>query len=128
MKYINLVILTIALLSTFSACKKEEASAPTITVTNPTEGGMYHSGSTLSIEFTIEDKDELHDYSFKVTNTTANQVVSEVSDHSHEKNLTVTQDLALNVTAHSDFVLEVTANNHNGLSTTQTVNFHVHPM
>lgn len=126
---IIIALLGICLL-TIVACEKatnQDLSKPTVHIHKPIEGATYQSGDTLWMKVHFEDADQLHDFSVKVRNTTANTEEFSRDGHSHDTSYEAEVYTILQTTAHSDFELEAIVSNHNGATATEVVKFEVHP-
>lgn len=115
-----------------NACKKDDhdhGNEVTIEITSPTEGQQFHSGETVTIKATLTGKETLHGWKIEIRKKSDGTVLFRDDDHDHAKTLTVERTWVNNVTAHTDLVVEVFAQvDHDGKSTSKTVNIHAHPM
>jgi len=110
----------------FIACENDTTLVgPTITINSPT--GMFDSGDTVSLNITIEDKHELHEYTVTVTREHDDKIVETFSGHTHDKSYLLIRQFEVMTSEHSDFRIDAMANNHDGLEGTATAKFHVHP-
>jgi len=128
MKNIQIIIVVFSFLLIFAACEKETTPpSPTVHVHQPTAGTTYNSGDTVWIEAHYTDEDELHECHLDVKNTTSDTTFLHVHAHSHGTSYEIDTFVVVTASMHSDFQLTAMGTNHNSLSTTETVDFHVHP-
>lgn len=118
----NKLIFSISIIAiiAITACGKEnDAENPVITITSPTEGQMIMSDSVL-VAFTVIDAD-MHGYEYLLINTTSGDTLYEADEHTHG-NVTFSDNFAVPTPA--QFTLEVVGEDHNGNTSTKSVNFH----
>ena len=109
------------------ACKKENDSEnPVITILKPATGVEYKKDSVI-ISFTVTDED-LHEVGFSINRITDDSVIySFPKDHVHDNPFVFLDTLSVNPTINADYILKVTAEDHNGNETTKSSDhFHIH--
>ena len=105
-----------------TACGKEsDTDNPVVTITSPTEGQMFSNGDSALVAFTITDADT-HGFDLSITNTTNSAVLFEEDEHSHD-NITFSKKYKLPDVA-TQMKITITGEDHNGNTTTKSVNFH----
>ena len=135
MKTINIkltLVITVLLSAMLISCDKDndnqDNESPVITILQPTIGQTYTSGDTVHIQAAISDNDQLHDIS-AVISRTFNEDTEDVwtlETHSHDETFDLFGWYVIEVPGmHNDFVLSVTASDHNGNEETQSFEFHV---
>lgn len=130
----SLLLTAFALFSllVFNACKKDDhdhGNEATIEITSPTEGQQFHSGETMTIKATLTGKETLHGWKIEIRKKSDGTVLFSDDEHTHGKTLTVERTWVNNVTEHTDLVVEVFAQlDHDGKSTSKSVNTQAHPM
>lgn len=124
-KYAAIAILAISLI----ACKKEnDVENPVITISSPVTNQTFESEDSVAVKFTVKDAD-LHEVGFKITIKDSDSVLySKAKSHTHDNPYVWDRKLKLVVSDHTDAVLTVEAEDHNGNATTKSVNFHIHPL
>jgi hypothetical protein len=130
MKNIGISIILLALIIGFASCEKavvEELSKPTVHIHKPIDEAMYNSGDTVWVKVHFEDEDELHEYSVEITNTTDSTEILHLHGHSHTTTFEIDTFVIPTVTLHTPFKLKAEISNHNSLSSTAELDFHVHP-
>lgn len=128
MKYAFLLV--VALLWLTACDQNNDMVTPetlSIQIDSPTEGWMAHSGANVRIEATISDPVELHTYKVTLINNKTGAKVLEINDHDHSTEVVIDTTVSPTVTAHSDFILTITATNHSGDELTKERKFHLHP-
>ena len=118
----KLILLFIAASITFIACKKEtDSDNPVVAITSPTEGQPFATGDSALVAFTITDAD-VHGFDFRIINTTTGDTLFLEDEHSHE-NVTFSKKYKMpDVSMQLRLIL--TGEDHNGNTTTKTVNFY----
>lgn len=114
-------ILTATIILSIACSKENDSENPVITITSPTEGSMSGIGDSILIAFTITDAD-MHGYEIAVTNTANSAVIFEADEHTHG-NVTYSQKFKSPAAA-TQMQLTVTGEDHNGNTSTKSVNFH----
>jgi hypothetical protein len=118
----KLILLFIAASITFIACKKEtDSDNPVVAITSPTENQPIATGDSALVAFTITDADT-HGFDFRIINTTTGDTLFLEDEHSHE-NVTFSKKYKMpDVSMQLRLIL--TGEDHNGNTTTKTVNFY----
>lgn len=118
----KLLVLFFAASIAFLACKKEKDSDnPVVTITSPTEGQAIATGDSALVAFTITDADT-HGFDFRIINTTTGDTLFLEDEHSHD-NVTFSKKYKMpDVSMQLRLIL--TGEDHNGNTTTKTVNFY----
>lgn len=121
------LILALAIATIFMACKKEKDSEnPVITITSPTLNQAFDADD-ISIVFSVTDAD-LHEVGFSVHKESNDSLLYNVPmDHTHDNPYNYSNTITINVSNHTDAVLKVKAEDHNGNMSVATRNFHIHP-
>ncbi len=70
-----LAILALVTLTTFTACKKEDKTAPKVTVIAPLDGASFDVGATIDISGTVTDETALKEAVIEVTNASTDAVL-----------------------------------------------------
>lgn len=128
MKKLSILTMAAFTVATFhlTSCDEEHShDGPTITINGPT--GMHESGDTVLLSVTFSDDHELHEYLVQVVRELDDSTVQTFSGHSHEQTFMLEESFVVMTTDHSDFIINASANNHDGESGTVTATFHVHP-
>jgi hypothetical protein len=92
-----LAILALVSVSTFTACKKEDKTAPKVTVTAPLDGASFAVGASIDIVGTVTDETALKEVVVEVTNASTDAVL-------YTKTITVTGKSA---TVNANYVVAV---------------------
>lgn len=118
----KLILLFVAASIAFLACKKEtDSDNPVVTITSPTENQPIATGDSALVAFTITDADT-HGFDFRIINTTTGDTLFLEDEHSHE-NVTFSKKYKMpDVSMQLRLIL--TGEDHNGNTTTKTVNFY----
>lgn len=131
---LNILLASLLLFSSFLvACSEDENGqdneAPSINISSPNSANNYMSGDTVQIEAVITDNDQLHDISAVLTRTHNEETVEVWSyeTHSHANTYTLSDTYIVEVPGlHNEFVLTVSASDHNENKGSETASFHVH--
>lgn len=126
----NISIITLVLLITFStiSCKKKENEI-NIKLTSTVEGQKFSKGDVVSIKGTIEaTRDDIHEYTITIKNESTGATEFTKTEHAHSKSVSFDETWTNNVADHSDMMLTIEAEDHNGKKQTFTAHFHCHPM
>lgn len=124
MKKIILILTTFVI---FFACKKEnDADNPVISIVSPTTGQEFDYNK-IAINFKIEDAD-LHEVGFTINRKSDDSLLyNEPMEHTHDNPFVFNDTLEIHVVDHTDAVLKIKAEDHNGNKAELTRNFHIHP-
>ena len=118
---------TLALLI-FTSCDRKD---PVITIANPTAG--QHMIDTIigsiEVEFDIgvTDNKELHEVIVVLKNVTDNETVLTRTTHVDDENYAFDSTITF-TKMHTDYSVEITAEDHKDNAATSTVDFHIHKM
>lgn len=125
----QLILIPILALIIITSCKKEnDTENPVITIFSPTASQEFNASDSVYINFKVEDAD-LHEVGFTVVKEgTTDTLFDYPASHVHDSPLVIDQKYKIDVTTHTDATLIVNAEDHNGNTATQSVNFHIHPM
>lgn len=129
----QLSILSISTLF-LASCEREtvvDDPAPTVdfNIMEPVNMSTFHLGDTIHIHGNITYAPGLHGYKLEIYNTSADTTVLSKEEHAHGSSIDLHEMWVNDVTQHSDMQLIVTAEiSHDGMSVTDTVHFHCHPM
>jgi mannitol-specific phosphotransferase system IIBC component len=127
----NIAIITLVSFVSFStiSCKKKKENEITIELTSKVEGEKFSKDEKVSIKGTITaSREDIHEYTITIKNTTTGATEFSKKEHSHSKSITFDESWVNNVTEHSDLVLTIEAEDHDGKKETFTAHFHCHPM
>lgn len=129
MKRITYIIAMLTTLIALQACRHDHnESLPVITINHPVVNATYALNDTVWIEGNITHVAELHEFVVELKDITRDTVVFTTSTHTHVTSAEIKEQWINNVTQHTDMLLTITADDHDGNTTTKTVNFHCHPM
>jgi hypothetical protein len=118
-KHIFLIITSLAI---FVACRKEtKTTGPVITITSPVEARMFNNGDSVLVAFTITDPD-MHGFDYSLINTTINDTFAGIDETHTHGNVYFSKNFAVPVSTNMKLV--VNAEDHNGNTSTKSVNFH----
>ncbi len=126
--YKPVILGLISITALFSACRKDSEAgekAPQVSFVSPVASQMYLEGDTLWIRANISSEDDLHDYSIKVKNNTENNEAFVYNGHAHDKVFTTNLYFIPSVAADAHMTLTVTTTDHNGATTSKSVDFTV---
>ncbi|MGB1242561.1 MAG: hypothetical protein ACPG49_08570 [Chitinophagales bacterium] len=139
----------LAMTLVFNSCKDDDDTLDPkvyeVQIMSPGEGDNFMSGDEIHVHvnFTAVNTDVVHNIGYRVLNKETGEELETYEEHAHmESSGELHGDLTITVSEHTDFVLEVSAWNHDhgGPSvdvanretdpdiTTSSVEFHVHPM
>ncbi len=128
MKNIILVFTVLALFSgIFIACDEEDIESVIASITIDADSTTFISGDTVCISISAEDNEELHTIVLSIYSDKLDSIVEEYSYHSHSTTYSKTIKWKAVTHDHSDFVLTLTATDHNGNEGIAKENIHVHP-
>ena len=65
----------------FAGCKKGDDTAPTISITSPSDNQSFAAGTTVHIKATIADNVEIHHVHLYVTNSNTGAQILHFEDH-----------------------------------------------
>ena len=128
----NKFLLAIAALALLTSCEKDEndqGPAPDpidISISQPTDGAMVMPNDTLQISSTITALNGIHEYSISIYSLMMDSVVHSFSDHSHADTLQINEQWINTMPMHSDMMLRIYAEDHNGAEARDSVAFHAH--
>ena len=118
----KLLVLFFAASFAFLACKKEKDSDnPVVTITSPTEGQAIATSDSALVAFTITDADT-HGFDFRIINTTTGDTLFLEDEHAHDNVIFSKKYNMPDVSMQLRLIL--TGEDHNGNTTTKTVNFY----
>jgi hypothetical protein len=118
------LIILIAIIAGVAACKKDDAAGPEVIVNSPTNGQMISSGDSVLIDFTAADED-LHEVTLTVVKE-SDPGVEYFADGAHVHGTETHYSekfVAPAVVAHTNVVLNIHAEDHNGNATDKSVTF-----
>lgn len=136
MKTINyklMMLLSVLLSALLFSCEKndgnnQDTESPLILILAPTITQTYASGDTVHVQVRITDNDQLHDIFASITRTYegATEQVWSIETHSHDDVFDLLGWYIVEAQGmHNDFVLSITASDHNGNEDTEKFEFHV---
>ena len=105
----------------------EDLSSPELMVYSPAEGSIYQTSDAIAIDIDVAENDELHFVSLKVLNETADSLIWEYFVHSHERSLSVREELILDSKETKTYLLLIEADDHNGNRSTLLRSFVCQP-
>lgn len=111
---------------TFQSCKKEENSPPVITISTPASGALIGLADSIRISGTASDDKELHEMSITLTEMAPDTIVFSQYPYVHEKE-SFNFSAAYKPKAAGSYLLEVTAEDHDGGQSSKEVIFNVAP-
>lgn len=124
---LSLAVLS-ALVITITGCKKPENEKPEIEITSPADNAMITTGSTIAITGTVTDNDELHEMSIKVMRHSDDSLIQAWYPTVHAmESYAFSETLTINVSAETEYHLEVEAEDHDGNKTSAERHFSVKP-
>lgn len=129
----QLSILAVSALGLIS-CEREviqDDPAPTVSfnMMAPLNMSTYHLGDTVHIHGDIQYQPGLHGYALEIYNTSADTVVFTSEEHAHGTSINIHEMWVNDVTQHSDMRLIISAEiSHDGMTVSDTIHFHCHPM
>ena len=118
-------ILTTFLLATSliytPACRKSK-KGPTVTITSPAADEQFANDLVIKMKGNVSDENQLHALSIKITDDKTGAVLFTKSPSVYDlTNYTFNESWTVKVTDWVDATVSVTAENHDGQTTTQTV-------
>jgi hypothetical protein len=117
---------SLLLATTFQSCKKEENSPPVINITSPASGALIGLSDSVRITGTASDDKELHEMSITLTEMAPDTVVFTAYPYVHEKE-SFNFSAVYKPKAAGSYLLEVTAEDHDGGQSSKQVLFNVAP-
>jgi hypothetical protein len=126
----NIILFSIVLLAItiFQACKKEDANDadnPKITIESPIDDSAYGLADTVFIKASITHTEEMHTYKVMARQTEDGSVTTIKDEHEHSKNVNIDTWFFPNVASHKHYYIIVDAEDHDGLTTRDSVLIHV---
>tara|TARA_B100001758_G_scaffold207365_1_gene188460 strand:+ start:1145 stop:1543 length:399 start_codon:yes stop_codon:yes gene_type:complete len=128
-------IATISLILSFLiiGCKKEESNpaenGPAINIISPTSNDIPATGSTVEINATVKDDDQVNDVTINISsNFSATPASIEIKfDHIHNTEFNVDTSFIANIPSGSmaDYTIQISAEDMSGNSNSESVTFHV---
>ncbi len=91
------------------------------------EVSVYQTSDAIAIDIDVAENDELHFVSLKVLNETADSLIWEYFVHSHERSLSVREELILESKETKTYLLLIEADDHNGNRSTLLRSFVCQP-
>ena len=105
-----------------SACHKKSSTGPTVSITSPTADEQFANDLVIKMKGDVSDKNQLHALTIKITNDKTGAVLFTKSPNVYDlTNYTFNESWTVKVTDWVDATVSVTAENHDGQTTTQTV-------
>ena len=119
-------ILTVFLLATSliytSACRKESSAAPTVSIISPAADDQFANDLVIKMKGDVSDKNQLHALTIKITDDKTGAVLFTKSPSVYDlTNYTFNESWVAKVADWTDATVSVTAENHDGTTTTQKV-------
>ena len=109
----------------FIGCNTGDKNAPVITIMHPNETSSFIPGDTAHIHVNIVEDEAMHEITVTVMNTETSVKSLDTTVHAHDLSITFMTDLILDVPAHSNHMLTVTAEDEAGNIGTESMHFHV---
>lgn len=135
-KPIRSIILIVCVVLMAAACRKEKETTPsavdgvTIDIMSPTNNDILNAGDTMHIHAIVKSPVSLHGYSWRLINQTNGDILTEKSDHSHGKELTIHDpwplEFALSQPIQAQLSISVILN-HDGKTANKNVNLTLNP-
>lgn len=104
---------------------QEDISAPEITISSPEDKAIFANGSTISIQASITENQELHSYVVRILTPGNGEVQFEREKHEHGQNIQVDESFTPDIKLDTDFLLRIEAEDHHGNSNTIEHTFQV---
>ena len=105
-----------------SACHKKSSTGPTVTITSPAADDQFANDLVIKMKGDISDKNQLHALTIKITDDKTRAVLFTKSPNVYDlTNYTFNESWTVKVTDWVDATVSVTAENHDGQTTTQTI-------
>ncbi len=106
-------ILSLAMFTVLSSCKKKEDTTPeqsvNINITAPVEGAAYDYGATVNISATISSVVEMHGYKWELINKSDNSILAQgESGEVHSESYTVSGTYVNTISATTQVELKIT--------------------
>ena len=119
-------ILTVFLLATSliytSACHKKGTEGPTVTITSPAVDDQFANDLVIKMKGEVSDETQLHALTIKITDDKTGAVLFTKSPRVYDlPTYTFNESWTAKVADWTDATVSVTAENHDGTLTTQTV-------
>jgi len=127
----NIAIITLVSVVSFSiiSCKKKKENEITIELTSKVEGEKFSKDQKVSIKGTITaSSEDIHEYTITIKNETSGATEFTKTEHANAKSISFDESWINNVSDHSDMMLTIAAEDHDGKKETFTAHFHCHPM
>jgi hypothetical protein len=129
MKKTNFFSATILILVLLAACKKDDhnhnGEKPKITIMSPIDDSAYRFSDTIFIKATITHTEEMHTFKVMARQTEDGSLTTIKDEHEHSKNVTIDTWFFPNVTAHKHYYIIVDAEDHDGLTSRDSVLVHI---
>jgi hypothetical protein len=124
------ILFSIALFATliFQACKKEDANdadKPKITIELPIDDSAYKLVDTVFIKASITHSEEMHSYKVLARQSEDGSLTTIEDEHEHSKNIAIDTWFFPNVTSHKHYYIIVDAEDHDGLTSRDSVLVHI---
>ncbi len=120
--HILIVFLLATSLIYTSACHKKSSTGPTVTITSPAADEQFANDLVIKMKGDVSDKDQLHALTIKITDDKTGAVLFTKSPKVYDlTTYTFNESWTAKVTDWVDATVSVTAENHDGTMTTQTV-------
>lgn len=110
-----------------AACRKDK-SMPVITISKPSDGAIVQlSLDSIHMIYTVTDNAELHNITTKISDASGTVLYSDV-DHEHKSNFSYHEHFMPNgIVVPTPLVFSVVAEDHEGNTSSKTINFSVKP-
>jgi hypothetical protein len=124
-QHIALTILAFAFLTIFAACKKEDKTPPTVSVTAPLDGAGFAAGATVNITGTVEDETALMEAVIEVTAGSNDSLVYTKTIDVSGKTASVSGSYVLNLVSGTLFEVHIEATDAAGNAFDEHAHLHV---
>ena len=105
-----------------SACHKKSSTGPTVSITSPAVDDQFANDLVIKMKGDISDKNQLHALTIKITDDKTRAVLFTKSPSVYDlTDYTFNESWVAKVTDWVDATVTVTAENHDGQTTTQTI-------
>jgi uncharacterized protein YpuA (DUF1002 family) len=127
----NIAIVCLVSLVAISSvsCKKKKENEISIELTSKVDGEKFSKDQKIEVKGTITaSSEDIHEYTITIKNETSGAIEFTKTEHSHSKSISFSESWINDVSDHSDMMLTIEAEDHDGKKETLEVHFHCHPM
>ncbi len=129
MKKLAFAAIGLLAITMFEACKNDhEETPPVITINAPIEDTEYEQNDTVFFTGNITHSVDLHEYMIEMKDVDHDTVLYTSTTHTHGTSADFNEYWVNHVADHTQMLLTVTAEDHDGNKSSKVVHFHCHPL